>query len=250
MKNKIIHFCWFGKQSKPSLVNACFESWQKYLPEYEFKEWNEDNTVLDCSYAKKAYSLQKWAFLSDYIRLKVLHEFGGLYLDTDMMFIRSLPDDIQDQFFIGEQMDGQLNAAIIGCSAGNSFIKKCLDVYRSMDFDEQRLMSMAIPKIITEQYERFADKDQVTIYDYEYFYPYKFEDSLNGVDYNKSITPKTIAVHLWNASWFSEKEMAGFALEQKHYFKAVLYMMKYYLKNPRYTLQLPSLIYRYLTRKK
>ena len=40
---KIIHYCWFGRNPLPPLAVKCITSWKKYFPDYEIKEWNEDN---------------------------------------------------------------------------------------------------------------------------------------------------------------------------------------------------------------
>ena len=80
---KVIHYCWFGKGKMPNLAEKCIESWKKYFPEYKIVCWNEDNfDVNQNRYAKEAYDAGKWAFVSDYVRLKVLHDEGGIYLDT------------------------------------------------------------------------------------------------------------------------------------------------------------------------
>ena len=88
---KKIHYCWFGKGEKGSLIEECISSWKKILPEYEIKEWNEENfDVTAHPYTKKAYKAKKWAFVSDYARLKVLEEEGGVYLDTDMLLLKDI----------------------------------------------------------------------------------------------------------------------------------------------------------------
>ena len=40
---KIIHYCWFGRNPKPQKVIEYIETWKKFCPDYEIKEWNEDN---------------------------------------------------------------------------------------------------------------------------------------------------------------------------------------------------------------
>ena len=40
---KTIHYCWFGRNPKPELVERCIASWKQYCPDYEIIEWNEDN---------------------------------------------------------------------------------------------------------------------------------------------------------------------------------------------------------------
>ena len=82
---KRIHYCWFGKKEKPRLAKKCIESWKKYCPDYEIIEWNEDNFDINAyPYAKYCYEHQKYAFLSDFVRLMVVYQFGGVYLDTDV----------------------------------------------------------------------------------------------------------------------------------------------------------------------
>ena len=74
---------------------ACIESWKKYLPGYEIKRWDESNWDLRCcDYVSEAYDAKKWAFVSDYARLAILYEYGGLYFDTDVELIRPIDDNI------------------------------------------------------------------------------------------------------------------------------------------------------------
>ena len=82
---KVIHYCWFGKKPYNELMIKCMESWKKHLPEYEIIEWNEENFDININpYVKEAYNAKKFAFVSDYVRLFVLHKYGGIYLDTDV----------------------------------------------------------------------------------------------------------------------------------------------------------------------
>jgi mannosyltransferase OCH1-like enzyme len=246
---KIIHYCWFGKQEKSPLILECIETWKKLLPEYKVYEWNEDNSQFDCEFAKRSFENKKWAFLSDYIRLKVLSEYGGVYLDTDMFFLKPLESLLQNKCFLGYQANGQIAAGIIGCVPQHPFIVACTTRYRNMFFDEHRLMNMAIPKIITEAYTEYQDKDSVYIYPFQYFYAYVFEDSLRGIDFHTSIKSDTVAVHLWNASWFTKKERAGFAFADKKYFQASKLLFEYMLENPKFIIGLPMTVLRYFNRK-
>ena len=87
---KIIHYCWFGNSPKTKLVKKCIASWQKYLPEYEIREWNNAD-ILNCNnqYVQEAYKAKKWAFISDYFRLYALYNYGGIYFDTDNEVFKS-----------------------------------------------------------------------------------------------------------------------------------------------------------------
>ena len=82
---KTIHYCWFGKGQKSELMLKCINSWKKYLPDYEIIEWNEDNFDINSNeYVKEAYENKKYAFVTDYVRLYVLLNYGGIYMDTDV----------------------------------------------------------------------------------------------------------------------------------------------------------------------
>lgn len=78
---KKIHYCWFGGKELPEDVKSYIETWKKYCPDYEIIEWNENNfDVTQNQYCKEAYEAKKWAFVSDYARLKVLYDYGGIYI--------------------------------------------------------------------------------------------------------------------------------------------------------------------------
>ena len=56
---KKIHYCWFGdieKLKTDKRSQECIATWKKYLPDYEFKLWNEKNFPVDyCDFTKQAY---------------------------------------------------------------------------------------------------------------------------------------------------------------------------------------------------
>ena len=105
---KIIHYCWFGGNPLPESAKKCIASWRKFLPDYEIKEWNESNfDVNSIKYTREAYKLKKYAFVSDYARMWILYNYGGLYFDTDVELIKPIDDIIARGNFMGReaQMD-------------------------------------------------------------------------------------------------------------------------------------------------
>lgn len=105
---KVIHYCWFGRNPLPPLACKCIESWRKYFPDYEIKEWSEDNyDVKKIPYIEEAYEAQKYAFVSDYARFDILYREGGVYFDTDVEVIRSFQDIIANGAFMGCERDGR-----------------------------------------------------------------------------------------------------------------------------------------------
>ena len=99
---KIIHYCWFGGGTISPENRKCMESWKKYCPDYKIIEWNEQNFEISQNrYAQQAYAAKKYAFVSDYARLAVLYEYGGVYLDTDVELVRPLDELLELPGFMG-----------------------------------------------------------------------------------------------------------------------------------------------------
>lgn len=134
---KIIHYCWFGNSSKGTLAETCIQSWRNFFPEYRFIEWNEKNIDVsnEIPYVRQAYQEKKYAFVSDYIRLKALYEYGGIYFDTDYEVIRSFKDVLADADLItGFESKNSILTAMIACNKGNKIIKEFLDQYEERNF--------------------------------------------------------------------------------------------------------------------
>ena len=108
---KTIHYCWFGRGELTPLAKKCIASWRQFFPDYEIKEWNEDNFDVNCiPYTADAYREGKYAFVSDYARFWVLYHFGGVYFDTDVEVIKPIDDVIEAGAFMGFEQLGECPA--------------------------------------------------------------------------------------------------------------------------------------------
>lgn len=96
---KIIHYCWFGRGEMPELAQQCIASWHHYMPDWQYRLWNEDNFDIQDTpiYVQEAYAAYKYAFVSDYVRLWALEHEGGLYMDVDFEVFRPF-DDLMDKY--------------------------------------------------------------------------------------------------------------------------------------------------------
>lgn len=132
---KIIHYCWFGKKPLPELAIKCISSWKQILPEYEIREWNEDNFDVNCcEYVREAYEAQKWAFVSDYARLYAMVTYGGIYMDTDVEVLKPLDSYLQYQAFSGFQTEKDIPTGIMACEKGFSLFYELLHDYDTRRF--------------------------------------------------------------------------------------------------------------------
>ena len=205
---KIIHYCWFGKKPFPKSVLVCLENWEKTLPDYKFQLWNEENFPINKTFVKNAYKKKKFAFVADYARLSVLYDEGGVYLDTDMFLLKNIDKLLENYCFLGYEDDTYIAAGIIGATPHNKFIKACLDSYSTLNFskiDVDSMLSITIPKVITENYHLYELKSELKTYPPDYFY--SIPSSYSNVDpneidnYKNYFTENSYAVHLWARSW-------------------------------------------------
>lgn len=213
---KIIHYCWFGRKPLPSLALKCISSWKKYLPDYEIKEWNEDNfDVYQIPYIEQAYKCKKYAFVSDYARFKIMYEYGGVYFDTDVEVVKPLDDIIDKGTFFGLENNG-VNSTF-NCNVGLGFACKpgldlCLDMielYRNLTFcvdgkNNIKTVVQYFSELLLEKglipHNGIIEFQNITIYPPDYFCPKSFE---NGKIMQ---TENTRTIHHYAASWLGPKE--------------------------------------------
>lgn len=210
---KVIHYCWFGRNPLPPLAEKCIDSWKKYLPDYEIKEWNEDNFDVNAiAYTKEAYEAKKYAFVSDYARFWILYNYGGIYFDTDVEVIKPMDDLIARGAWMGYESKlstHYINGAIapglgMGCSAYSEILNDLLQNYSNLHFQiNGRLNLKTIVAYTTEAFiaRGLEIRDGVqeccgfTIYPPDYFNP------LDSKTQTIKLSKNTYSIHHYMASW-------------------------------------------------
>lgn len=237
---KIIHYCWFGRKQFPPLALKCIASWKKYLPDYEIKEWNEDNfDVTQIPYIEQAYKCKKYAFVSDYARFKIMYEYGGVYFDTDVEVVKPLNDIIEKGTFFGLENNGVNNS--FNCNVGLGFACKpgldlcsdmvelyknltfCVDGRNNIKTVVQHFSELLLAKGL-KPHKGIIEFQNITIYPPDYFCPKSFE---NG---KVLMTENTRTIHHYAASWFGPKEIFIHLLTRLIGTKNILRLWKLLLK--------------------
>lgn len=233
---KIIHYCWFGGNQLPELAKYCLESWNKYCPDYEIVRWDESNFDLNENiYVKEAYEQKKWAFVTDYVRLKALYEIGGVYMDTDVELIDSIEPFLVHEAFSGFENDSQIPTGIMASCKGHPFFEKLLKYYENRHFVKENgeLDLKTNVYTITEiaLNNGFVPNNQkqtvcgVTYYPNDYFCP---KDYSTGIVFD---TKNTVCIHHFNGSWHTEEEKKLIEAKKKFirkYGKSGEYIFKFY----------------------
>lgn len=213
---KKIHFCWFSDGEYPdgeypSRIQKCLASWKKFLPEYEVVCWTTKNFDFTKNiFALEALNAKKWAFVSDYVRLSVLYEYGGIYLDSDVEIVKPFDEDLlTNTAFLGLESEGVITSWLIGSEAKNPLIKEFLEYYKDRHFCinnryDTTPNTVPLSKIckkhgLTNE-NIIQDLGLVKVYPEEYFC------AKSVIDGKIRITPNTYTIHHFDGGWQSPQD--------------------------------------------
>ena len=199
---KKIHYCWFGRNPKPKLAEKCIASWRRFCPDYEIIEWNEDNFDVNRNgYTRMCISQKKYAFLSDYVRLLVVAEQGGVYFDTDVELIKPIDELLGHQaFYCFETPEYVASGLGFGSVAQGETIKAMLAEYddlldgRSGVVGCPRLNTSALTKLGLRQDGTTQQVADALVLSSDYMNPF---DPATGVARK---TKNTVSVHWYSAA--------------------------------------------------
>jgi mannosyltransferase OCH1-like enzyme len=187
-----------------ALGERCVDSWRRVLPDYEIKIWHDGNVPrspwCDEAIAKKPVNA------SHYAQYRALLDYGGIFLDNDVLVVR--PFDLSHEVFVGFQRDDDIdccvNNAIVGAVPGHPFIRRILQ--RIEDSDPAGWPLVTGPGVLTDT---LVDRGlsgvnveqkvgEVMVYDRERFYPFWHNEPQIPVS---ELSERTFACHLWEGSW-------------------------------------------------
>ena len=223
---KIIHYCWFGRNELNSSIKQYMESWYRYCPDYQIIQWNENNYNINncCKFVQDAYKVEKWAFVSDYVRLDIIYKNGGIYLDTDVELITSLNELLikYKNGYMGWQDDSTVNSGLGFAFPKNSIIlQEMMEFYHFLRFDIRNLDNLVCTKINTQIFVNHGLQlngklqiiDNVAVLPQEYLCPFNINTG------KMNFTKRTVSIHHFNAQWmtkFERKKMKLILTIKKH----------------------------------
>lgn len=209
---KIIHYCWFGRNPLPPLAVKCIESWKKYCPDYEIKEWNENNFDLNSyPYVREAYDKRRFAFVTDVVRLYALYHEGGIYMDTDVEVLKPLDAFLSHHAFSGFEDEMHVPTGIMASEKGGKWAKDNLAYYNNRHFlkadggvdlttNVETITNYMLP-LGLKQNNTFQDfSGLITFYPKDYFCPKSYQD---GQIY---LTENTHTIHHFAGSWITKAD--------------------------------------------
>lgn len=226
---KIIHYCWFGRNPLPKSALKCIESWKKFCPGYEIKEWNEDNFDINIiPYTKEAYEAKKYAFVSDYARFWILYHYGGVYFDTDVQVIKPLDEIVAKGPFMAREAGAYIKNFMnykgeslavapglgIGAEPGMPLYKEFLDGYKDFQFknSDGTLNTKTVCEYTVEILLRHGlndNNDTIEKIDGVYIYPVDYFCPMDHTRGNElKLTHRTVSIHLYDCSWMDHNTLS------------------------------------------
>lgn len=175
-KNKIIHYVWISdKKNIPKNQMEIIGKTLKINSDFSVKIWDIDsikNFDIKNKYFNKAISNEKWAFASDYVRLKILYEYGGIYLDTDLLSLKKISEFFKEQkdfdLVLGFEYKYLISTGFIWAKdRKNAIIKEVLDHYDFFDNYENNKIKYIVnnyiwTKILIDKYGLIlSDQNQI-----------------------------------------------------------------------------------------
>lgn len=208
---KIIHYCWFGRGEKPELAKKCIASWQRFCPDFEIREWNEDNCdYLSMPFMTEAYVAKKYAFVSDVMRLLVLEQYGGVYFDTDVELVRDITPLMADEGFIGFENDPFVNSGqVIASVPHHPVVQTMIEAYQKLHFtnEDGTANPVGCPHLNTDIMERFGliRNGQEQIVGGIHVYPADYFNPLDSATGKLTKTENTYSIHWYSMSWLPKR---------------------------------------------
>lgn len=234
---KIIHYCWFGRNPKSKLAEKCIKSWKKFCPDYEIIEWNEDNFDISAApnYVKQAYEAKRWAFVTDYVRLRGLLEMGGIYMDTDVEVIRPLDPYLEQEAFAGFESLKGVQTGLLACQKGFPLFQEFLQHYDTASFLREdgtpdtttnvEVLTRLCRKYGLQMNDKFQVVEGLAVYPREVFCPVDFDTK------KLKKTRKTVVIHWFSGSWHTEEELEVMRQEKLQQRREKLSNLRYAVGN-------------------
>ena len=210
---KQIHYIWLSGNEKSDLIKKCINSWAEKCPDYKIVEWTEKSLDrISNKYYKQALASEKWAFATDYARLWIIYNCGGIYLDTDVELLENLDSLIGHKFFLCSETEDKINTGLgFGAVRKNEIIKILLDSYENINFKignkqdftpcpDRNTKDLCGALKIDNSFKETVYLNGGVLLPKDYFCPLDYETK------KMHMTDNTLAIHWYSGSWLTGRQ--------------------------------------------
>jgi hypothetical protein len=223
---KIIHMIYFKERDFREYHLRCIESVVRHMPEYKIIMHNDiepsDNEywikmkeypqieVVNRSRPREfdGFNLHFVQYQADVTRLEVLYEYGGIYLDLDILLIKNFSDIFESNhdFYIckeakdGENGESGLINSFLAAKPNNEFLKIWLDNFKiGLRMDNWAYHIRETNKTLVQENPHYKIKYGICLLEHEYFFPFPWYDR-DAFENKRDIVfhEKTYGIHLFD----------------------------------------------------
>lgn len=186
---RIIHHCYVGADI-PGEMAAYMQTAPDMNPEWKWMVWTAQTIgILGLNYADLMAKFKAPVHVSDFVRLVVIHKYGGIYLDSDVEVVKPL-DSLCEFDAVAAEQDGtgQICPAVFGARQDHPWIV----------WQIQHALDYSVPNepwnvgLMTD-----APREGLTLVPTDTFYPWLW----NTPKEQRTVTERTLAIHHWKGSW-------------------------------------------------
>lgn len=159
-------------------------------------------------YVQEAYKCKKYAFVSDYVRLWALKQYGGVYFDTDVEVLESFEPLLGDKAFIGfEESKAMMPATcVLGCERNCVWVNERLSLYDGLRFikpdgsydittNVQRMGDRMVENgLVANGVPQYIEKWGLRVYPFDFFSPLTSTRVMR-------MSENTYSIHHFASSW-------------------------------------------------
>ena len=219
----VIHLLYFGETEFYNFHHRCVHSMLQYMPHYEIRIYNSKEPVnnkywddikaqpgvrilkIDVPQFFDGFELKHFQYKADVVRLELLYEHGGVYLDLDMIITRPFDEVFKSghSFYISEERTNcrSLINAFLAAKPKNEFIKLWLNEFKS----GLRLGIWAhhirdSNKKLIDDHPHYLHKYRMKVLDGTVFMPLHWQDTvafLNSESVPYEFPAESYGTHLW-----------------------------------------------------
>lgn len=231
---KVIHLLYFGETEFHNFHHRCVHSMLQYMPDYAIRIYNAKEPVGNKYWNDiknnapritihpitppthyDGFELKYFQYKADVVRLELLYEHGGVYLDLDMLIVRPFHEVFASghSFYISEERSttisppgstgtgGALINAFLAAKPKNEFIRLWLNEFKS----GLRLGIWATHirdsnRKLLDEHPHYTNKYRVKILDGKLFMPLHWQDTVAFIQSETvpyEFPPGSYGTHLW-----------------------------------------------------
>lgn len=188
--DKILHFIWIGTKPIPKLFVKYFDRWRKLYPDYKIWLWTDDIVNRMKLYNQKEFNISKGQYSkqSDILRFEILYHYGGIYIDSDCIPLRKMPNEVFNYEFIGVSEGKIIATAFFGCTAKNDIMRHVvIELKINFYLETEDVLYQTGPKFLNRIVRKYYNKRNIKIYDTKYFLGVEYGESNIKNKLNESI---------------------------------------------------------------